>query len=155
MKSLQEKMKESFQQKLMNCSESKSKMQYYLQGKKDKNTWKRADYLNKLTRNQASVIFRARTRMLKVKANFRNAYKNPKCRMCNIYEETQQHILEDCMALEELPVITKEMIFQEDPNELKITVNNLNKRMEKLEEIDPNSTSLSKTDTSVIGRSAR
>ena len=55
--------------------------------------------MNKLTRNQASTIFRARTRMLKVKTNFKNGHTNLKCRMCGKQEETQKHVLEECEAL--------------------------------------------------------
>ena len=52
--------------------------------------------MNKLTRNQASLIFKARTRMLKVKSNYKNGNINLQCRICNKNEETQKHALEEC-----------------------------------------------------------
>ncbi len=45
----------------------KTKVQYLLEGKWD---WKSVHipaYMSKLTRNQASIVFQGRTRMLKVK----------------------------------------------------------------------------------------
>ena len=94
-------------------------MQYYFEGKTEWDAGKRAQYMNKLTRNQASTIFRARTRMLKVKANFKKGHTNLECRMCGNKEETLKHILEECMALQkETPSITKKMIFEENIIEL-------------------------------------
>ena len=126
-----------------------------MDGKQEIKIGERAKYLNKLNRNEASVIFRARTRMLNVKSNYKNAHKNLKCRMCNKHEETQMHILEECEELNEIPRITKEMIFNEGITELKLMLNNLNKRMTKVENTEPNSTSLSKTDASDNGRCAQ
>merc|ERR1712237_301381 len=64
---LQEKAKESMKIKMERTAQNKSKMQYYFEGKKEWKIGNRAQYMSKLTRNQASTIFRARTRMLKVK----------------------------------------------------------------------------------------
>ena len=91
--------------------------------------------------------------MLKVKSNYKNGYKNLKCRLCEKAEEIQIHILEDCEKLKDIPVITKGMIFNEELNELEETAENINRRIIKLEET--NSTSLSMTDTSAIGRCAQ
>ncbi len=39
--------------------------------------------MDKLTRNQSSIIFQTRTRMLKVKENYKNKYKtHMKCPAC-------------------------------------------------------------------------
>ena len=152
---LQNKMKDLMEQKLTKSAEGKSKLQYYKEGKL---TWKigqRSQYMRKLNRNQASIIFKARTRMLKVKSNYKNGYKNLKCRLCGRVDESQTHILEECEALKETPVITKEMIFQEDLEGLKEVARNINNRMKKMEEINPNSTSLSLTGTSAIRRCAQ
>ena len=118
-----------------------------------KQTWaagKRAKYLNRLTRNQASIIFTARTRMLKVKSNYKNGHKNLNCRLCGKNEETQQHILEECTILnKEIPTITKEMLFQESPEELKTVTINIEKRMEKLENQSNNWTTNQTTNQSI------
>ena len=131
---LQNKIKTNFEKVLRNNADNKSKMIYYMEGKQ---TWKagnRAKYLSKLTRNQVSTIFKARTRMLKVKSNYKNGNKNLNCRLCGTSEETQKHILEECAVLNtEIPTISKEMLFQENPEELKMVITNIEKRMEKLE----------------------
>ena len=102
-----------------------------------KQTWavgERAKYISKLTRNQASIIFKARTRMLKVKSNYKNGYKDLKCRICGNEEESQKHIMEDCVTLNtEYKVITKEMIFQEEVKELREVAKIIEGRMDKLE----------------------
>jgi hypothetical protein len=54
---------------------------------------KRPTYLSTLNRFQASHIFKARTRMIPVKNNFRNQYKDMLCRGCKAEIETQDHVL--------------------------------------------------------------
>ncbi len=64
--------------------------------------WKpidRAHYMSKLTRNQVSILFKARTRMLDVKNNFRNKYRDEVCRGCGTTTETQKHVMEECPIL--------------------------------------------------------
>lgn len=56
-------------------------------------------YLTKLTRQEASIIFKTKTRMLDVKNNYKNKYNDLKCRKCKTAEETQQHILQECPAI--------------------------------------------------------
>jgi Zn finger protein HypA/HybF involved in hydrogenase expression len=55
--------------------------------------------MNKLTRMEASAIFKARTRMLDVKNNYRDKYNDTKCRKCDAETETQEHILEECPGI--------------------------------------------------------
>ena len=55
--------------------------------------------MNKLTRKQASTIFKARTRMVPVKNNYRKMYHNNICRACGHEVETQQHVFEECDVL--------------------------------------------------------
>ena len=108
------KAKELFKKELEQTAENKSKMQYFLEGKKEWSTQKRANYMTKLTRNQASTIFKTRTRMIKVKGNYKNGNTDLNCRICKQKEESQQHILEECVPINnKLPKITKEMIFEE------------------------------------------
>ena len=131
---IKEKMNAKFKDMITESAENKSKMKYYFEGKQSWKPQKRSRYMDKLTRNQASVIFKARTRMLTAKSNYKNGYKDLTCRLCKKYEETQNHILEECEKMIELPRITKEMIFSEDVKELKETVSNVMKRIEILEE---------------------
>ena len=85
----------------------KSKMTYYLEGKNGWQPGKRAQYMNELTRKQTSLIFKARTRMLKIKGNYKNGYTNLTCRLCGKEEESQPHILEEC------PVVHHKMMPSE------------------------------------------
>ena len=131
---IQKRMKRNLEDKLKASAETKSKMKYYMDGKQ---TWKvgeRAKYISKLTRNQVSTIFKARTRMLKIKSNYKNGYKDLKCRICNNEEESQKHVMEDCVILNaEFKVITKDMIFEEDVNKLREVAKLIEDRMNKME----------------------
>ena len=94
-------------------------MQYLLENR-DWTPEKRSPYMKTLNRKQASTIFRARTRMLDIKHNYRGKYDNTTCRMCGNEEETQDHILEKCNTIHtnEITKVTKNEIFQEDPLKL-------------------------------------
>ena len=112
-------------------------MNYYFEGRTS--TWtpkQRATYMNKLTRNQASTIFKARTRMLKVRSNYKNGNTNMKCRLCNKEEETQKHALEECEIINETcEKVTPNKIFNDiDMEELKSTAKQIEQRMLKYEE---------------------
>ena len=150
-KTLQNKARIQMEERLKKTAESKSKMQYYMDGKTNRTVGQRAKYLSKLTRNQASIIFKTRTRMLKVKGNYKNGHKDLQCRLCGKAEETQTHILEECSKLIIVtPIITKEMIFQEEAMQLLKTANMIELRMNELEEIDTLSTCLPLANTSDI-----
>ena len=41
-----------------------------------------ATYMKTLTRKQTSTIFKARSRMIKVKGNYKNGHPNLTCRIC-------------------------------------------------------------------------
>ena len=106
-----------------------------MEGKQEWVAGKRAAYISKLTRNQASTIFKARTRMTKVKGNYKNGHKDLLCRLCGKGEETQNHIFEDCEALQTVSIgITKEMIFTENLVALLETSKMIDKRMGILED---------------------
>ena len=48
-----------------------------------------------LTRAEVQTLFKLRTRMVQVKANFANGHKDDMwCRLCLLFSETQQHLLE-------------------------------------------------------------
>ena len=70
---------EHMKEELDNSGKDKSKVKYYMSNTGDKKLGKRAQYLDKLTRQEASAIFNAQTRMLKVKANYKNKYRDQEC----------------------------------------------------------------------------
>ena len=82
-----------------------TKLKYFLDGKGKWEAERASVYMNKLTRKQASVIFKTRTRMIKVKDNFRNGHiSDTSCRACRAPKESQEHaLIIECRAL---PVIT-------------------------------------------------
>ena len=77
--------------------------------------------MKKLNRNDCSTIFRARTRMLNVKNNYRNMHSNNICRKCLNTDETQEHVLEICPEIhtDTTTIVTKNKIFTDEPDELK------------------------------------
>ena len=83
----------------MNMSEGRSKLTHFLEGKRGWVPEEPAKYMNKLTRKQASTIFKTRTRMIKVKNNYRNGYTDLTCRACKSTTETQIHVLRECQVL--------------------------------------------------------
>ena len=73
--------------------------------------------------------------MLQVKSNYKNGNKEHKCRLCQEEEETQSHILEQCIKLKGIcQEVSKEMIFNENIQELKQTAKLIETRMNHLEE---------------------
>ena len=85
-----------FREKMTKAKEERSKLKFYLDGKKEWIPEKPAGYMLALTRKQASTIFKARTRMLKVKGNYKNGFKDLKCRACKNAQETQMHVIYEC-----------------------------------------------------------
>ena len=85
------------------AAENKSKVKFLLENiHYDWKPMKRQPYLEKLNRKQASTLFQTRTRMLKVKENYKTKYQtNLMCRACGLFEETQNHILNECKKLHE------------------------------------------------------
>ena len=134
------RVKNWFKAKIEKESNEKSKIQHLLEGLTGWEPQKRARYMNKLTRQQASTIFKARTRMLPVKNNYRNKYRNHTCRACGEPMETQKHVLEDCEVLHlvgEYKVYNKE-IFSDNPNKLRTTATNIQNIMDQLNNIAEN-----------------
>ena len=137
---IRESIHKTFKEKINETAKEKTKVEYFMDGKKDWTPGKPAKYMNKLNRNQASTIFKTRTRMLPLKGNQKNEYTNKEgklnitCRMCNDKDETQKHILEECLILrKETNPITKEMVFEEDTEKLKTTANEIIKMIETME----------------------
>ena len=133
------KIKQDFKMRINTEMEDKSKMNYFMEGKKDWEPMKSAEYTQKLPRSQVSTIFKARTRMIKVRSNYKNGNKEHKCRLCKNHEETQQHVMEECEKInEKCQKVTKDMIFNENIKELRKTAILIESRMEILEKEEEN-----------------
>ena len=110
-------------------AEGQIKTQYLL----NNTTWKpgriKKIYMNKLSRMEASTIFKARTRMLDVKINYRGKYNDVICRKCGEPTETQEHILDECKGIHtnNTSKVNKTDIFCNDHTELRDTVNKITK----------------------------
>ena len=121
-----------FKIKMTQDKEERSKLKFFLEGKSAWKPEEPAEYMTKLTRKQASVIFKARTRMIKVKGNYKNGFPDLTCRACKTEPETQMHVLNECKNLHsQNPTSTnnsdnpdqpeKNDIFSEDPEALRAT----------------------------------
>ena len=88
-----------------------------------------------LINSQVKFIFQARTRMLNVKANYKNGNSDLKCRACNKCEENQPHLLV-CEELTKNQIsklnLVYEDIFSEDFDKMKITASILETNFKKL-----------------------
>ena len=86
---------------------------------------KRSEYAYSST--EESTIFKARTRMLDVKNNFRGKCKDTKCRKCTETVESQEHVLETCTGIhdDDTTKITINDIFDSNPTNLKTTAKQL------------------------------
>ena len=126
---------EKFKERITETLQDKSKMRYFSEGKTEWQLGTRAKYMNELTRKQVSLIFRARTRMLKIKGNYKNGNKNQTCRACKAEPETQDHILSKCPAIHQEPSqkVEKYQLFAEDTGTLRKIAKKIEKIMEKLE----------------------
>ena len=77
-----ERVKTQFHARMTNAMEGKSKMTYFMEGKREWEPENPPAYINKLTRKQASVIFKSRTRMIQTKGNYKNGHTDLTCRAC-------------------------------------------------------------------------
>ena len=93
--------------------------------------------MNKMTRKQASIVFKARTRMTKVKGNYKNGNPDQKCRACKVSNETQKHVLEECPVLHPNgpPKESHMNPFSQNINVLKETARSIEKIMEEIEKV--------------------
>ena len=109
-------------QKMRDQEQNKSKVKFYIENNKDL-SGKRKKYLDECNRWEASHILKARARMINVKANYKGKFRDTICRFCQLQEETQIHIMEECEQInrEEMPVINRNDLFQEDTVKLKET----------------------------------
>ena len=89
----------NFHSNISKAANEKSKIKHLLEGIGSWTPGTRPIYMSKLNRTQTSSIFKARTRMLPVKNNYRCQYKDNICRGCKAETETQQHVLENCRGI--------------------------------------------------------
>ena len=135
--SVKKAVEQTFKSRIEQNCQSKSKMVYFMEGKMNWQPGKRTGYMNELTRKQTSLIFKARTRMMKVKGNYKNGHQDLKCRMCKTSEETQKHILEECLTLHPNDAIKvpKHQLFNQNTGTLRQVANNIEKILEKLSDV--------------------
>ena len=128
------KIRNKFKNNLETTGKTKSKIKFLLDNKQEWTIGKPAQYMNKLNRYQASIIFKTRSRMLEVKNNYKNKYRDHKCRLCNIHEEDQMHVLQTCPELQNkgLETVTIMEIFNEDAESLKKTAKKIDNIMQAI-----------------------
>ena len=131
---ISERIREKFHQNMSTIPEGRSKMTHFLNGRSEWKPEKAAEYMNKLTRRQASTIFKTRTRMIKVKGNYKNGHPDQTCRACKAGEETQNHALAECQTLHPSGLPPKKTMnpFSENTNVLKTTARNIENIVEEL-----------------------
>ncbi len=98
--------------------------------------WHIPTYVSKLTTNQASIIFQARTRMSKLK-QLQKGQNDLLCRLCKT-KQKQQYILEECqgLQLDDSTKVTKvEDLFDEEIPKLTEIANRTELTINKLEQI--------------------
>ena len=129
-----ERVTTTFQEKMSSRPEGKSKIIHFLDGKGEWKPEEPANYMYKLTRKQASTIFKTRTRMIKVKGNYKNGYTDLMCRACEGMPETQKHVLAECRVLHPNGGPAHEEInpFSQNLNILKETARNIEKLIEEV-----------------------
>ena len=125
---------------MMEKANSKSKVAHLTTHRDKTNITKVPSYINILTRRETSWIFKARSRMLEVKNNFRGMHSNLTCRGCGKTDETQIHVMTECECLHENNSTKVEIdeLFDETAgiNELQNTANKIKKIMERLKKSD-------------------
>ena len=96
-------------------------------------TGERPKYIKELKRMEASTIFKAITRMLDVKNNFRGKYKD-KFRKFTEIVESREHVHERCTGIhdDDTTKIKINDIFDSNPTNLKAIAKQLTKILENL-----------------------
>ena len=92
-----------FNEEMEQKGNEKSKVKFLLKGKNQCHPGNLPKFMETLTRNEVSTIFKARSRMIDIKANYKNTYQDLKCRLYRKEDETQEHFLSKCENPEENP----------------------------------------------------
>ena len=123
--SLKESITKSMNDKHNTEGQNKSKFKFLTTNSETRRSAK-PSYLYKLPKEQARAIFMARTRMIKVKTNYKNMYTNTICRGCGLKEETQ-HVLEEFTSIhtQDNLITPTNQLFSNDPTTTKSTANKL------------------------------
>ena len=116
-----QKLKEYRTNKIYDAAEKKSKVQDYIWNKTRETIINKPTYMNNQTRNECASLFALRSRMLKVKGNYKNKYTNLICRWCNNKEETQIHILTECKEFLNITGKTKYETYYDDNKKSSVT----------------------------------
>jgi hypothetical protein len=137
-KNVKESINKTFLRKINESGKEKSKTQYLLDGVISWSPGKRPAYMNMLNRDQVSIIFKARTRMLPVKNNFRNQHKDNKCRGCKADNETQLQVLQFCKEIhkDESTKVRPNQFFTDDIQTLKKAAENISLILTELVQSD-------------------
>ena len=99
---VREKINKAFKEQTESTGKEKHKVQHLQQNTNISWTPRtKPNYMNKLTRLEVSVIFKARMRMPDIQNNYWNKYPDLICRRCGKQDETHQHILEKCETIYE------------------------------------------------------
>ena len=124
--SVKESITKSMNDKHDTEGQNKSKFKFLTTNSETRRSAK-PSYLYKLPKEQARAIFMARTRMIKVKTNYKNMYTHTISRVCGLKEETQQHVLEECTSIhtQDNLITTTNQLFSNDPTTTKPTANTL------------------------------
>ena len=140
---IEEKIHDKFYQKMTQGRNDRSKLNFYLEGKGPWSPEKPSKYMLKLTRKQTHTIFTSRTRMMRVKGNYKNGYPNQTCRACKSEPESQTHVLEECTALHPRTPTANRNPEKEIPNK-----DNANDKSDTKNKIDNDITSCTTTKNS-------
>ena len=133
-KIIKERVMNAFKERMSINQENKSKLKFFLENITDWTPGQPANYMKKLTRKQVSTIFKARTRMIKVKGNYKNGHRDLTCRACKRSTETQQHVLNECIALKtEIDNNYNTNPFIDDTNKLKIIAKEIDQTIDRIE----------------------
>ncbi len=134
------KIDKCMQAKTNQQGESKSKYQH-LTRRNTNYKCQRKNYLTKLNRIDASTIFKARSRMLDIKENFKGKPGDNLCRACKNEIETIKHVFQECEDIHEDQSLVTEIneVFEDDIPNLKSTARKIREIMDKLTDNDEGS----------------
>jgi len=145
---IKQAIKKTFRTNIIKDGEGKSKIQHLLNGKEHWIIGERPTYMTKMSRDETSLIFKARSRMLPVKNNYKSKYRDLKCRGCKAETETQQHALQDCNEIHknEEKKVKPSDYFSDDIHVLQKTATNIQFILHRIEQSDiPSTAQLSPT----------
>ena len=101
-KTLNKKINDVTEHQIKEKAEHKSKVKHIIDKKNQNEILKTPAYIKHLTRRDCSNIFAVRSRMIKLKTNYRNAHEDMICRWCKGKDETQEHIFMECPKLRKI-----------------------------------------------------